>query len=151
MSLYYLLEIFVNIYDFIKDFKNVGGLDILIFFIILLTIIPRLFTFHYMDTLIIKIDEIDKCKKGLEHDKFRKDLEDKMERDEPTNWSKTSLPAERKQQSQFLSGYGNNQGNKLNNEENIHPIKENYIEEQDNENNENKNKNENNNNSDNEN
>ena len=145
-SLYYAFEIFINIKYFIQHFDKTDWLDILFFFIILLTLIPRLFVFHYIDSLIFKICEIDDCKKGEEHDKFRRDLENKMERDEPTNWSKTSLPAERKQQSQFLSGYAYNKGNKLNNEENVHPIKENYIEEQDNENDENKNENENENN-----
>ena len=138
VSLYYIFEISWNVKYFIQHFDESDWLDMLFFFIILLTLIPRLFVFHYMDILILKICEIDDCKKGEEHDEFRRNLENKMERDEPTNWSKTSLPAERKQQSQFLSGYANNKPNKLNNEENVHSIKEKYIEEQDNENNEKK-------------
>ena len=105
--------------------------------ITLLIIIPRLIVYHFIKLLIIKINEIEDCKKGEEHDQFRQNLENKMERGENTNWSKTSLSSERKQQSQFLSGTGNKH-NKLNSQGNVYPIKENYIEEdKENENNEN--------------
>ena len=63
-----------------------------------------------------------------------------MEDRDNTNWSKTSLPAERKQQSQFLAGNGNTK--KSNNDGNVYTIKENYIEEDKENEEENKNDNE---------
>jgi len=133
--LYYVFEIFLNIKNFVTNFKDSDWMDILFFLFVLLTIIPRLFFFYNIDLLIIKINEIEDCKKGEEHDNFRENLENKMERGEDTNWSKTSLPSERKQQSQFLSGGANNKINKSYNDGNVYTIKENYIEEeQDNEN-----------------
>ena len=137
LGLYYLFEIFMNIKYFIQNFSEADWMDMVFFLFILLTIIPRLFFFYYIDILIIKIIEIDDFKKGEEHDKLRQNLENKMERGDDTNWSKTSLPNERKQQSQFLSGTNANKANKFNNDENVNAIKENYIEEeQENENNE---------------
>ena len=128
LGLYYLFEIVWNIKSFIDDFEGTDWVDLVFFFVILLTIIPRLFVFYNIDLLIIKINEIYDCKNGEEHDKFRQNLENKMEEDrDNTHWSKTSLPAERKQQSQFLAGNGNTK--KLNNDGNVYTIKENYIEE----------------------
>ena len=127
LGLYYLFEIVWNIKSFIDDFEGTDWVDLVFFFVILLTIIPRLFVFYNIDLLIIKINEIYDCKNGEEHDQFRQNLENKMEDRDNTNWSKTSLPAERKQQSQFLAGNGNTK--KLNNDGNVYTIKENYIEE----------------------
>ena len=127
LGLYYLFEIVWNIKSFIDDFEGTDWVDLVFFFVILLTIIPRLFVFYNIDLLIIKINEIYDCKNGEEHDQFRQNLENKMEDRDNTNWSKTSLPAERKQQSQFLAGNANTK--KLNNDGNVYTIKENYIEE----------------------
>ena len=140
LAIYYLFEIFMNIRYFIQHFSEANWVDMIFFLFILLTIIPRLFFFYNIDILIIKIIEIEDFKKGEEHDKLRQNLENKMERGDDTNWSKTSLPTERKQQSQFLAGANSsaNKSNKHNNDGNACAIKENYIEEeQDNENNEN--------------
>lgn len=131
-GLYYIFEIVISIIYFVKHFSDSDWMDMLFFLFILLTIIPRIFFFYYADALIIKIKEIDDCQKGVDHDNLRQNLVNKMERGEDTNWSKTSLPSEKKQQSQFLST-ANNKMNK-DNDSKVYAIKENYIEEeQDNE------------------
>ena len=137
--LYYLYELFVNVKGFIKEFSDTNWVDMVAFLFTLLTIIPRIFFFYDVDLLIIKIVEIDDCRKGEEHDNFRENLENKMERGEDTNWSKTSLPTEKRQQSQFLSGKTINKHNKFNSSGEV--IKENYEEEQDNDKDENNNDN----------
>lgn len=137
LALYYIFELFWQIRYLVQYFDDAKWLDMVFLVITLLIIIPRLIVYHFINLLIIKINEIEDCKKGEEHDQFRQNLENKMERGENTNWSKTSLSSERKQQSQFLSGTGNKH-NKLNSQGNVYPIKENYIEEdKENENNEN--------------
>lgn len=127
--IYYCYELYSIISLFIDGDIKSDWIDILFFFFVILTIVPRVLFFCYIDTLIKKLNEIDDIKKGEEHDTFRQNLENKMERDD-TNWSKTSLTNGRKQQSQFLSGYTNNNYNKLSNGENIASIKENYVEEE---------------------
>jgi hypothetical protein len=127
--IYFCYDILMAIASFVDDNYKSDWIDIIFFILIILTIIPRILFFCYIDTLIKKLIEIDDIKKGEEHDKFRQNLENKMERDD-TNWSKTSLSSERKQQSQFISGNLNNNYNKLPNGENIASIKDNYIEEE---------------------
>ena len=136
VSLYYLFEIIMNIKYFIQNYSESDWMDIVFFLLVLIPIVPRIFAFYYLDILIIKIVEIDDFKKGEEHDNLRQNLENKMERGDDTNWSKTSLPTERKQQSQFLTGSTIHKSNWANNDGKVYSIKENYIEEeQDNENN----------------
>ena len=72
------------------------------------------------------MNEIEDFKNGEEHDKFREKLDNKMQRCE-TNWSRTSLPNEGRQQSQFIYKNNINNYNDINN--NIFSVKENYIEE----------------------
>ena len=139
--IYYLFELFLNIKDLVEDFSDTDWADVVFFLCALFTIIPRLFFFYNIDLLIIKILEIDDCKRGEEHDNFRENLENKMERGEDTNWSKTSLPTEKRQTSQFLSGNTIGKPNKFNTE---NVIKENYEEEDNNEKDENNIDNENN-------
>jgi len=127
--IYYCYEFYSIIALFVDEHFKSDWIDALFFIFVILTIIPRILFFCYIDTLIKKLIEIDDIKKGEEHDKFRQNLENKMERDD-TNWSKTSLTSERKQQSQFISGNLNNNYNKLPSGENIASIKENYIEEE---------------------
>ena len=127
--IYYCYEFYSIITLFFDEHFKSDWIDILFFIFVLLTVIPRILFFCYIDTLLKKLIEIDDIKKGEEHDKFRQNLENKMERDD-TNWSKTSLSSERKQQSQFISGNINNNYNKLPSGENIASIKENYIEEE---------------------
>lgn len=132
LGLYFIFEVIWSIKEFVQHYSDSNWVDFLCFLLILLTLIPRIFFFYNADALIIKITEIDDCKSGEAHDKFRENLENKMERGEDTNWSKTSLPSERAQQSQFLSGNINKI--KTNSESNVNTIKENYEGEQDNEN-----------------
>ena len=146
--LYFLFELFLNVIIYMKEIPDNYWFDILFFILILITMIPRILFFYYFGLLIRKIIEIDDCKKGEEHDKFRQNLENRMERGD-TNWSKTSLPSEKRHQSQFLKGSTGSKFNKSTNNNNsniVYSIKENYIEEeQDNGNNNNENNNENNN------
>ena len=123
--IYYCYEFYSIITLFFDEHFKSDWIDILFFIFVLLTVIPRILFFCYIDTLLKKLIEIDDIKKGEEHDKFRPNLENNMERDD-TNWSKTSLTSERKQQ----SGNVNNNYNKLPSGENIASIKENYIEEE---------------------
>ena len=122
--IYYCYEFYSIIALLMDDNLNSDWIDILFFIFVILTIVPRILFFCYIDTLIKKLIEVDDIKKGEEQDKFRQNLENKMERDD-TNWSKTSLTSERKQQSEFISGNVNNNYNKLSNEENFASIKEN--------------------------
>ena len=129
--IYYCYEILMAIANFVDDNYNSDWIDITFFIFIILTIVPRIFLFYYIGILIIKLNEIYDIKEGEEHDRLRQNLEKKMERDD-TNWSKTSLSSERRQQTQFLTGSANTNSNKLSNGENVVSIKENYVEEEQN-------------------
>ena len=67
--------------------------------LVLLTIIPRVFFYNLIDIFINKIKEKYECQMGEEHEDFRQDLANKMERGDNTNWSKTSLPNDPKRYS----------------------------------------------------
>jgi len=150
---YFLFELYYNIKKYLDEVPNNYWFDFLFFILILITMVPRILFFYYFGGLIRKIIEIDDFKKGEEHDKFRENLENKMERGDDTDWSKTSLPSVKRNQSQFLKGSTGNKFNKSTNNSNItYSIKENYIEEeQDNDNDNDNNNNNNGNNNDNEN
>ena len=130
--LYYLFQLFICITTFVRDFSQTDWVDMIFSLFVLISIVPRILLFYYIDILILKLNEIYDIKKGEEHDKFRQNLENKMERGD-TSWSKTSLSSERKQQTQFLSG-SNSSSTKhiklISNVENVISIKENYIEEE---------------------
>ena len=128
--IYFCYDILMAIASFVDDNYKSDWIDIIFFILIILTIIPRIFLFYYIGILVIKLNEIYDIKEGEEHDRLRQNLEKKMERDD-TNWSKTSLSSERKQQTQFLIGSENTNSNKLSNG-NTASIKENYIEEEQN-------------------
>jgi len=104
VSLYFLFEFVSNIINFVKNYKLIDWMDMVFFLFVLFTLIPRLLFVCYIDSFIIIMVELDDCKAGEEHDKFKQKLEIKMERGEDTNWSKTSMPAEGRQQSKFLAG-----------------------------------------------
>ena len=131
--IYYCYEILMAIANFVDDDYKSDWLDIIFFIFIILTIVPRIFLFYYIGILVVKLNEIYDIKEGEEHDRLRQNLEKNMERD-VTNWSKTSLSSERKQQTQFLSGSANTNSNKFANGENTVSIKENYVEEEQNNN-----------------
>ena len=65
----------------------------------MLTIAPRLFFFCYIDAYIIALVQKYEYQKEEDHEKFKQDLENNMERGDNTNWSKTSLPNEPKRTS----------------------------------------------------
>ena len=84
---------------FVNYLDDVNIVHVLFFFLVLLTIIPRVFFYNLIDNFIIKIKEKYECQMGEEHEDFRQDLANKMERGDNTNWSKTSLPNDPKRYS----------------------------------------------------
>ena len=109
MVIKYLYGIFLIIYlfyfvirkiiFFVNYFDDVNIVHVLFFFLVLLTIIPRVFFYNLIDIFINKIKEKYECQMGEEHEDFRQDLANKMERGDNTNWSKTSLPNDPKRYS----------------------------------------------------
>ena len=81
---------------FAKNFKSIGVFDVLFIFLLLITIIPRVLFYAYIKKYIVILREKNDCQRGEEHEDFRQNLEIKMERGDNTNWSKTSLPADKR-------------------------------------------------------
>ena len=93
---YFFYLLIVKIIYFVKNSKNLAALDY-VFLVLHVTIIaPRVLFFCYIDGYIINLAEKYECQKGEEHEEFRQNLENKMERGDNTNWSKTSLSNEPK-------------------------------------------------------
>ena len=91
-SIYFIYLLVLKIIYFINNFSNIEHLDTIFLILLLITIIPKLFFFCYIDAYIVALVEKDECEKGEEHEDFRQNLENKMERGDNTNWSKTSMP-----------------------------------------------------------
>ena len=89
---YFILLLVMKIMYFVNHFDDLTFLDILFLLILVLTIIPKIFFFCYIGNYIIRLVEKYEAQKGEEHEDFRNNLENKMERGDATNWSKTSLP-----------------------------------------------------------
>ena len=81
---------------FAKNFQSIGVFDVLFIFLLLITIIPRVLFYVYIKKYIVILAEKNDCQRGEEHEDFRQNLEIKMERGDNTNWSKTSLPADKR-------------------------------------------------------
>ena len=64
--------------------------------LLLVSLAPKVLFFCYIDAYIVRLVEKYECQKGEEHEEFRQNLENKMERGDNTNWSKTSLSNEPK-------------------------------------------------------
>ena len=88
----YLLVI--KIIYFVNHFDDIDTLDLVFLFLLLVTVVPRLFFFCYMDSFIRNLVEKYDCQKGEEHEDFKQNLENKMREGGGTNWSKTSLPVD---------------------------------------------------------
>ena len=99
LGAYFVYFLVLKIIYFVNHFDEVGILDIIFLILLLITIIPRLFFFCYIGNYIIRLVEKYEAQKGEEHEDFRQNLENKMERGDNTNWSKTSLPNEPKRTS----------------------------------------------------
>lgn len=91
---YFILLLVMKIIYFVNHFDNLDYLDILFLLILVLTLIPKIFFFCYIGNYIIRLVEKYEAQKGEEHEDFRQNLENKMERGDATNWSKTSLPSQ---------------------------------------------------------
>ena len=99
LLIYLFYFIIRKIIFFVNYFDDVEIIHVLFFFLVLVTIIPRVFFYNYIDIFINKIKEKYECQMGEEHEDFRQDLANKMERGDNTNWSKTSLPNDPKRYS----------------------------------------------------
>ena len=99
LGAYFVYLLVLKIIYFVNHFDDVGTLDIVFLILLLLTIAPRLFFFCYIDAYIIALVQKYEYQKEEDHEDFKQDLENKMERGDNTNWSKTSLPNEPKRTS----------------------------------------------------
>ena len=99
LACYFAFLLVMKIIYFVNNIDDVKILDIVFLILLLVTIAPRMFFFCYIDAYIITLIEKYECQKGEEHDDLRQNLENKMERGDNTNWSKTSLPVDPKRTS----------------------------------------------------
>ena len=91
---YFIYLLVMKIIYFVQNSRTLVALDYVFLGLHIITIAPRLIFFCYMDGYIINLIEKYECQKGEEHEDFRQNLENKMERGDNTNWSKTSLPSD---------------------------------------------------------
>ena len=99
LGAYFVYLLVLKIIYFVNHFDDVIALDWVFLVLLLLTIAPRLFFFCYIDAYIIALVQKYEYQKEEDHEKFKQDLENNMERGDNTNWSKTSLPNEPKRTS----------------------------------------------------
>ena len=99
LGAYFVYLLVLKIIYFVNHFDDVIALDWVFLVLLLLTIAPRLFFFCYIDAYIIALVQKLEYQKEEDHEDFKQDLENKMERGDNTNWSKTSLPNEPKRTS----------------------------------------------------
>ena len=99
LGAYFVYLLVLKIIYFVNHFDDVIALDWVFLVLLLLTIAPRLFFFCYIDAYIIALVQKYEYQKEEDHENFKQDLENKMERGDNTNWSKTSLPNEPKRTS----------------------------------------------------
>ncbi len=93
---YFFYILIMKIIYFVKNSKILVPLDYVFLVLHITIIVPRVLFFCYIDGYIINLAEKYECQKGEEHEDFRQNLENKMERGDNTNWSKTSLTNEPK-------------------------------------------------------
>ncbi len=95
VAAYFVYLLVIKIIYFVNHFDDIDTLDLVFLFLLLVTVVPRLFFFCYMDSFIRNLVEKYDCQKGEEHENFKQNLEYKMRGDNNnTNWSKTSLPVD---------------------------------------------------------
>ena len=99
LGAYFVYLLVLKIIYFVNHFDDVIALDWVFLVLLLLTIAPRLFFFCYIDAYIIALVQKYEYQKEEDHENFKQDLENKMDRGDNTNWSKTSLPNEPKRTS----------------------------------------------------
>lgn len=93
--LYFFYKLFIHIKSFIDDFNSITAIDLLFFFITLITIIPRVVFYYYLDTFLEKLTQMMEIRKCEDHDKFVENLGNKMDRGQDTKWSENSLSFDR--------------------------------------------------------
>ena len=89
---YFVYLLVMKIIYFVQNSKTLVVLDFVFLGLHIVTLAPRVLFFCYIDGYIINLVEKYERQKGEEHEDFRQNLENKMERGDNTNWSKTSLP-----------------------------------------------------------
>ena len=94
LGAYFAFLLVLKIIYFVNNFNSLELLDIIFLLLLLATIVPKLLFFCYIDAYIIALIQKVEFQKEEAHEDLKKDLEDKMERGDNTNWSKTSLPNE---------------------------------------------------------
>ena len=99
LGAYFIFLLVMKIIYFVNNIDELKALDFVFLILLLVTIVPRMFFFCYIDSFIIKLIEKRECEKGEDHEDLRQNLENKMERGDNTNWSKTSLTNEPKRTS----------------------------------------------------
>ena len=92
--IYFFFLLIRKIVFFVNNFDDVSVIDLLFLFLLLVSIFPKIFFLCYIDPFILLMIEKNECQRQEEHEDFRQNLENKMERGDNTNWSKTSLPSD---------------------------------------------------------
>ena len=92
--IYFFFLLIKKIAFFVNNLDDVSLIDVLFLFFLLISIVPKLLFFCSIDSFIVKLMETNECQREEDHEDFRQNLENKMERGDNTNWSKTSLPNE---------------------------------------------------------
>ena len=121
---YYILNITSQIMYFIDNYSDVYWVDYLFSILILGSITPRIFFWHYADLFIPQVKLIADCKDGEDHDKLLQKVENKMDRGD-TEWS---YAGKSERQTNFITRVTNrkfNQSDKFK-----YSIRENYIKEE---------------------
>ena len=90
--LYFFFLLIRKIAFFVNHIDDVSLIDVIFLFLLLISVVPKLFFFCSIDGFIVKLLERNECQREEDHEDFRQNLENKMERGDNTNWSKTSLP-----------------------------------------------------------
>lgn len=93
--IYFLYKLFLHIKRFTDDFDKISAIDLLFFFVTLVTIIPRVVYYYYMDLFSEKLTEMVETKKCEDHDQLVERLGNKMDRGQDTKWSENSLSFDR--------------------------------------------------------
>ena len=92
LGAYFIFLLVLKIIYFVNNFDSIELIDIMFLILLLLTVLPKCFFFCYIDAFIITLIQKFEFQKEEAHEDFKQDLENKMERGDNTNWSKTSLP-----------------------------------------------------------
>lgn len=93
--LYFFYKLFLHIKSFVSDFNGISAIDLLFFFVALITIIPRVVFYYYIDLFAERLTQMVEIRKCEDHDKFVENLGDRMDRGQNTKWSENSMSYDR--------------------------------------------------------